>query len=161
MTTFRVATPPSSRLRSPTAALERMAEVPSAWRWITASALLLSLLAILAALPGCLVAAAGAGAGGVIYAQGDLESVEEAALDEAWSATVTAVEDDLDFRVYEKRKDGVSGELTARTATDEKVRIRLKPESATLTQISIRVDYFGDEAMSRAILERIQANLRP
>ena len=115
-------------------------------------------------LTGCLAAAAVgggavAGAGTIAYIKGELKSTEGYSIDETWAATVAAI-DELQFIVINKVKDAVSAELKAQTADNKTVNIELKRIANNLTEIKIRVDTFGDEALSRYILNKIQANLK-
>jgi hypothetical protein len=123
---------------------------------------LAALLPALALLTGCVAAlvagGVAAGAGGVAYVNGELKSVESAPLDKAWKATQTAVQD-LEFTVIDKHKDGLQAELRARTATDKKVRIKLEKAGESVTDIRIRVGTFGDESLSRGILDKIKQKL--
>lgn len=115
-------------------------------------------------LTGCLAAAAVgggavAGAGTIAYIKGELKATEGHSIDETWAATVTAV-DELQFIVINKVKDAVSAELKCQTADKKTVVIELKRIADNLTEIKIRVDTFGDEALSRYILNKIQSNLK-
>jgi len=147
---------PSDAGREP-AGIPRRATGRSLIAWLRVASLLL-------ALPlgsGCVVAVLGgavAAAGGVAYARGELQSALNAPLPKLWLATQRAVES-LEFRVDERRKDAVYGTLIATTSTDRRVQIRLERTSAAVTVIKIRVGTFGDEPLSRFILERIQAEL--
>src|SRR5947208_5790917 len=85
-----------------------------------------------ALLAGCMVAAAGAGAGGGIYfTQRGVESVVPATLDRAAAATATAFEQ-LKVRQtksqVEQGEDGEQGEIEG-TAGDREVSVRLKADS--------------------------------
>ena len=48
---------------------------------------------------------------------------------------------------------------TKSTAQDNKVVIVITWKDTNLTRVQIRVGVFGDEALSRSILERIKHNL--
>lgn len=101
---------------------------------------------------------AAAGAGTVAYVQGELRSTLEASLDNTWAATKDAMTD-LEFNITETEKDAVEAELIARGARDKKIRIILERQTPKLTRIGIRVDTFGDEQLSRLILDKIKARL--
>ncbi len=107
---------------------------------------------------GCLALAVGAaaGAGTVAYIQGELEAVEEIPLDRAWSASQATIEE-LQFNKTAERKDALQGRITAERADGSDVTIRLDAEGDTQTKIRIRVGTFGDEAVSRTILDTIKA----
>ena len=96
-----------------------------------------------------------AGAGAVAYVGGELKSTEEVAMNRAWEAASKAM-DDLEFAVTSKEKDAFLGQLIARGAGDKKIRVKVKKQSDTVTEIRIRVGIFGDESMSRQILDRIK-----
>lgn len=96
-----------------------------------------------------------AGAGTVAYIGGELKASEQIALDRAWSGTQAAM-DSLGFTVTSKEKDAISGELIARGASDKKITVKLKKQTDEVTEIRIRIGTFGDESMSRQILEEIK-----
>jgi hypothetical protein len=106
---------------------------------------------------GCtaLVVGGAAGAGAVAYVRGELTAVEDVSLDQAWSAAKQAMSD-LEFSVTSAEKDAFDGKLIARGASDKKIVVKLERQSDAVTEIRIRVGTFGDEAMSREILEKIK-----
>jgi hypothetical protein len=104
---------------------------------------------------GCAAVLVGGAAGTVLYVKGELHSTEGASLDRAWNATQAAI-GDMGFTVTAKDKDAVSAELNAITADGKRIKIVLNREADNVTEISIRVGTFGDESMSRLILERIR-----
>ena len=116
----------------------------------------------LALTTGCILVAAGAGAaagvGTYAYVRGELKSTLDAPLDRTWRATQTAVKD-LKFAVIKEQKDALQAELTARTAADKKVLVKLVKLTNNTTEVRVRVGTFGDESLSRLILEKIKANL--
>ncbi len=101
---------------------------------------------------------AAAGAGTIAYIKGELKAIEEASFDHAWEATQSAIED-MEFFVTSREKDAVSAELKARGAGDKKVTVKLEKVTPTLTELRIRVGVFGDESLSRQILEKIRQYL--
>jgi hypothetical protein len=124
------------------------------------------LLAVLmaAALPfgsGCALflvgGAAAAGAGTVAYVNGELEETEGVAYDTAYDATLAAM-NDMQYAVVDKSKAGVEAKILARTSGDKKIQITLNKQSASVTEIHIRVGTFGDESLSRQILDKIKSH---
>lgn len=111
---------------------------------------------------GCFVAAVGigaaAGAGTIAYLKGELKALEDANIDRVWRATEGAV-NELNFIVTNKVKDAVSAKLDALTADNKGVHITLKRKTDSLTEITIRIGTFGNEELSRLILEKIQKRL--
>ncbi len=110
---------------------------------------------------GCvaLLVGGGAGAGTVAYINGELKSTEEASIDRTWEAAQEAVKD-LEFVITSKEKENTSSaKLIARDAGDKKIEIELKKVSEHLTRVTIRVGVFGDEPLSRLILERLKKSL--
>jgi hypothetical protein len=120
---------------------------------------LLALLMNALLLPGCMLAAVGAGAAGTVaYFKGDLESTESASLDAVYTATEKAVEE-MGLYVISKEKDALGTRFVLRDTTDKKITINLTAVSETTTKLSIRVGVFGDESRSRRIYEQIKTNL--
>jgi hypothetical protein len=112
----------------------------------------------LAGLSGCVLAAAGAGAGAVAYVRGDLE----ANLDHDYNAVVDAARGalgDLEFARVSENKDALKAVMVSRTAMDKKVEVTIANSGKSLTNIKIRVGVFGDEQVSMSVLERIKARL--
>ena len=120
--------------------------------------------ALLAALPiaftsGCLAVAAGAaGAGTVAYIRGELDAALSYNLDAVDRATNRAAEQ-LRFAKINEGSDALARVITLRTAEDKKIEVKLTRTTDTLTQVRIRVGVFGNETVSRALLDKIQANL--
>lgn len=110
-------------------------------------------------LSGCAaVIGAGAGAGTVAYLRGQLTASKDVGIDRAWTATRQAMED-LEFPINQSKKDASSAVLESETADDRSITIRLKRVSDRTTEIRIRVGWFGDEELSRLILDKIEQHL--
>jgi hypothetical protein len=125
------------------------------FRWLA----VLGLGAALAFQTGCVVVAAGAaGAGVVAYVRGELETTLEGRLDGVHQGTNRAVTQ-LEFSKISDQKDALSAKVVARTAQDKKIEIVLTKVGDKLTKVQIRVGIFGDEEMSRTILDKIKASL--
>jgi len=108
--------------------------------------------------PAIFVGAAAGGAaavGAVKFVGGELRSTEEVSLNRAWKATQKAI-GDLEFKVATKEKDVFDAQLIASGAAGKRIQVRLKKQSDTLTEIRIRVGTFGDESLSRHILDKIK-----
>jgi hypothetical protein len=122
------------------------------------------LAALLAMVPltltsGCLVVAAGAaGAGAVAWVRGELDASLSHPLDAVDQAANRAGEQ-LKFAKISESADALSRIITLRTAEDKRIEIRLTRTTDTVTRVRIRVGTFGDEAVSRLLLDKIQANL--
>jgi hypothetical protein len=112
---------------------------------------------------GCILfvagAAAGAGVGGYAYVNGEEKTTESSSLNQTWNATLATMKD-LEFPVTSQSKDALEGELTARNASNTNISIKLKNLSNNSTEIRVRVGTFGDEAMSRTILNKISSHLQ-
>lgn len=117
------------------------------------------LLAPVLATSGCLAVAAGAaGAGTVAYIRGELNASLGHPIDAVDRASNRASEQ-LRFAKINETADAFTRIITLRTAEDKKIEIKLTRTSDSLTQVRIRVGLFGDEPLSRALLDKIQANL--
>jgi hypothetical protein len=106
---------------------------------------------------GCPAVIVGGAAGGgtIAYIKGELKSTEGVSLNRAWKATRIAMRD-LEFLTEEMEKDAFDARLSARGAGGKNIKIALKKLSPTLTEIGIRVGLFGNESLSRQILEKIK-----
>lgn len=100
----------------------------------------------------------GAGAGTVTYLKGELKTIEEASLNNTWNAAQKAMED-LEFLVESTKKDALAAKLVALRANNKKITIHLRKVSEELTEVKIRVGIFGDESLSRLILDKLKDNL--
>lgn len=119
---------------------------------------LITMLGIISLLnSGCAAVLLGgaAGAGTILYIKGELQSTEEVSLDTAWIATQTAIKD-MEFVTGTTEKDDISAKLIAYTSDSREIQITLKRKTDKLTEIGIRVGTFGDESLSRLILENIR-----
>ena len=109
---------------------------------------------------GCLLVAVGAGAAGTVaYVRGDLESVLDADMNKAYTASLTSLKQ-LELVPTLKQKDALGAKIIARTTEDKKVTITLTRVDEKLTKLSIRIGIFGDEMQSRVIYDRIRGNLK-
>ena len=109
---------------------------------------------------GCaaVVVGAAAGAGAIIYHQGELRSSETANYDVAWDASLAGLKD-LNYVVVDKLKGALKGRIIARAPGDKKVTIDLEKESGMATRIGIRIGTLGNEAQSRTVLDAIKKHL--
>ena len=128
---------------------------PAAWQQILVA---IWLAVSLSALSGCILAAAGAGAGAVAYVRGDLEANLDNEYQKVVDAAHTAV-GDLEFARVSENKDALKAVLISLTALDKKVEITITKSANHLTNIKIRIGVFGDEVMSRTILDKIKSRL--
>lgn len=111
-------------------------------------------------LTGCAAVLVGgaAGVGTYAYIKGELKVTEAATLERTWSATQSAMKD-LQFRVTTQQKDALQGRLVAKTASDKRIEIDLEKVSDTMTEVRVRVGTFGDEDLSRLIVQKIEKRL--
>ena len=123
--------------------------------------LYVALAALAVGASGCLLfvagAAAGAGVGTYAYVSGELETSEAVKLSKAYNATLAAMKD-LSYTVTEKQINALDGKVVARAAGDKRIQVTLKKTSDTVTRIDIRVGTFGDETLSRHILDKIKSH---
>lgn len=112
----------------------------------------------LAGLSGCIVAAAGAGAGAVAYVRGELEANLNTDYNKVVDSARNTIKD-LEFAKVSENKDALKCVLVARTAMDKKVEVTVTNSGKKLTNIKIRVGLFGDESLSLSILEKIKAGI--
>jgi hypothetical protein len=103
--------------------------------------------------------AAAAGAGTVLYVDGVLKDTENFSLETVHVAALAGVRD-LQYAVINDTQDNAGHiSLLVRMPDDKKIDITLTKLSPTQTEIRIRVGTFGDETLSRTILDKIKAHL--
>lgn len=108
---------------------------------------------------GCVLVAVGAAAGGTVaYVRGDLEATLPASYERSLRATQAGVRR-MQYSLVSERSDAIAGQFIARTAMDKKIDVVVTKESDTNTRIRIRVGVFGDEQISRALLDAIKESL--
>lgn len=111
---------------------------------------------------GCVVLAVGAagaaGAGAVAYIRGELDASLAGDVATLSAATTKAL-DELRFAKINDTQSAVDANIRARTGQDRKIDIRLNRTADNLTRVRIRVDTFGDEELSRLLLDKIKAKL--
>jgi len=95
----------------------------------------------------------------VAYVQGALTTVVSSPLPDVQKAVAQAMRIDLKFFVLTSSEDALCARYEARTALDEKVVIKLEKIDDDTTRIDIRVGIFGDESLSRQILDVIKTRL--
>ena len=112
---------------------------------------------------GCALVAVGAGAAGTVaYLEGDLKVDEPHPLNKVYAATHQALKD-LRMMVVKDDKatpESRSAEIEARDVEDKKATIILSTRNEGITQISIRIGFFGDEVRSRRIYMKIHERLQ-
>ena len=121
--------------------------------------LMLAAAMLAASLTGCVAVVAGAaGAGTVAWVQGRLEAVLDANYEKAVTAANLAIKQ-FQFSKISEKKDALTAILIARTAEDKKVEIKVSKVGDQTSKVRIRVGFFGDEALSLTILDKIKTNL--
>lgn len=121
--------------------------------------LVLAAAVLSTAFTGCLAVVAGAaGAGTVAWVEGRLDATLNADFERVVKAANLAIKD-LQFAKISEKKDALEATLLARTAGDRKVEIKVLKATDQTAKVQIRVDFFGDEALSLAVLDKIKANL--
>lgn len=109
-------------------------------------------------LNGCaaLLIGGAAGAGTIAYIRGELKSTEQMTMDQAWATSEHAVRE-LGFVVTYREKDEVNAKLVSRDSKDTRIEISMHRVTEQTTDIRIRVGVFGNENMSRTILDKIHS----
>lgn len=118
----------------------------------------LALTSLPAALSACATSRPAEPAANYTQVVGELEAIEQATLDQSWDASLTAMER-LGFVVSQRDRSDVEARILAHTQGGREVRIRISKDTTMLSRIRIRVGTFGDESLSRLILERIETHL--
>jgi hypothetical protein len=117
-------------------------------------------LALLSALPGCVLAAVGAGAAalGIVYIQGEHQLDVAATPSEAVVAASATVEAH-GFIFISSDSDELSGEVVARTVNDSMVRVRMQRLASGHSRVWVRIGALGKSAVSKELLMGIKERL--
>ncbi len=114
----------------------------------------------LAAIPGCVAAAVGAGAGigTYAYATGALSATLDGTVERVAAATKAAFEE-LKLAEANVKSDALLGEGKAKFADGTSVKVDIKRISDKTTEIRIRVGTFGDKALSVQVYDAIKKHV--
>lgn len=88
----------------------------------------------------------------------ELASIEQAPIDRVYEAAQLALRE-LELRLVEKTKDRLGATVAARTSHDDRVTVALGRVTGGVTDVKIKVGFWGDESTSRAILTEIRKKL--
>lgn len=88
----------------------------------------------------------------------ELTALEQAPIDKVYQATQTALRD-LELRLIEKSKDGLNATVAARSAHYDRITVSLSRVTGGVTDVKIKVGFWGDESQSRLILTEIRKRL--
>lgn len=102
------------------------------------------MLALVAALTGCRT---------VKKATGSHEAFMQADPDRVVAAAQVSMEE-LGLIGVVGQSTKLDGEISARTAQDKSVQVNVKREGDNVSRMTVRIGTFGDESMSRAIIEK-------
>ena len=111
-------------------------------------------------LQGCVAAVVGAGAGAGTYAyvRGEYRATYPYPLGKTYTATLAALKD-LQMPVVSSFKDLTDGTIESKKGDGSDVKILLKTEGELVTSIRVRVGIFGNEAVSKLIVDKISGRL--
>ncbi|MBU6399137.1 MAG: DUF3568 family protein [Verrucomicrobia bacterium] len=104
---------------------------------------------------GAVAAGAAAGVGAAAYSKGELRATENATLDQAWAAVPAAMQD-YGVTVVDKARDELNATVQGQTPDKTKIVVKLKNAGKGTTDVRIRVGTFGNETISRQILEAMR-----
>ena len=109
---------------------------------------------------GCLLLAAGAGAGTTVaYVKGDTDAVIDADTKTVTAASEKAMKE-MELYVVSSSATGLDGRIDGRTAGDTKVVVVVKHYGENLSKVSVRVGNFGNSVMQDELLEKIRENIK-
>ncbi len=98
------------------------------------------------------------GVGAVFYEKGQLTSHEGTGYDETLAAVFMAM-DQLGYAVEKTEKSVAKEKVIAVTPDGKKIHITVKYKQIDHTEITIRAGTYGNEELSRKVLDQIKSNL--
>lgn len=93
--------------------------------------------------------------GAVMYVRGELQGNFDRRFDAVARAANKALTE-LQFSNVEEKKDALVALITARTAEDVKINIRVERQSDTAATVQIRAGTLGNEKLSYAVYNKIK-----
>lgn len=120
----------------------------------------LALIVTASVVTGCAALAVGAaaGAGTAVYVKGQHKETLDATVPQVHEAAVAALRDS-GIAVQEGNVDDFSSDIKGEMADGTNVWIDLERQTASTTQIAVRVGATGDQAESAAIVDRVKNRL--
>ena len=112
-------------------------------------------LALAAFQAGCVSVTDSTTPGVVLYLRGELQVNIDRRFEVVERAANKAV-NELQFSKVEEKKDALLAIVTARTADDIKVNIRVEKQTDSLTTLRIHVGTIGNEKISYAVYNKIK-----
>ena len=103
---------------------------------------------------GCVALAIGGGYAGFEYATGSVTRTYPHSIDVLWTAGLAAF-DELELKRSYQLKDQLKGHIERHTATGDRINLRFTNRGA-FTDLTLRVNTFGDKEMSLAIIHKIE-----
>jgi hypothetical protein len=98
------------------------------------------------------------GVGAVFYEKGQLTAHEGTGYDETLAAVLKAM-DQLGYAVEKTEKSVAKEKVIAVTPDGKKIHITVRYKQIDHTEITIRAGTYGNEELSRKILDQIKSNL--
>ena len=103
--------------------------------------------------------AAGAGAATYAYVDGEVVANLDAPVEKVAAAAKLAFED-MKAIVFENQPNGPEAKVYARTTGDRRIEVLIKRLTDKASKVSVRVDNFGNETISRDVINRIEQKLK-
>jgi len=115
-------------------------------------------LAIAAFQAGCVTVVDNTTPGAALYVRGELQSNIDRRFEVAERAAMKAITE-LQFSKIEEKKDALVAIITARTAEDTRITVKVERSSDTLSTVRIRAGVLGNEKLAYTILGKIKEAL--
>ena len=122
------------------------------------SLILAAFLSIAAFQAGCVTVVDNITAESVVYVRGELQANVERRFEVVERAANHALTE-LQFAKIEEKKDALVAIITARTAEDTKINVKVERSTEKITTIRIRAGVIGNEKLSHIILDKIKEGL--
>ncbi len=99
-------------------------------------------------------------AGSTAFINGELESAVVKPMQEVFDAADAALRE-LQFKMGICKLGEINGYLYAYETQHRRIEINISKRSPAVTKVNIRVGVFGDQSISRLIMETMQNKLNP
>ena len=115
-------------------------------------------IAIAAFQAGCVTVVDSTTPGAVLYVRGELQANLDRRFEVVERAAFKAITD-LQFSSIEEKKDALVAIITARTAEDVRITVKVERSTDSLSTVRIRAGTMGHEKLAYTILAKIKESL--
>ena len=102
---------------------------------------------------------AAAGGATYVYVRGETRTRYSHDLPTVFNAAVAVLEQDLKVPITSRAYDATVGNIDARRADDNQIKVGFKLEGGSVTRVAVRVGMLGDRSWNEIFLDKLTTRL--